>query len=328
MTFTGRIEAVDKVELRARVDGYLKRRAFTEGQIVQNGDVLFQIEQQQYQAKLDAAQANLARAEAAQINTAVQLRRGQELLKNNNIPAATVDERAAADAEAKAVILQMKAAVEEAQINLSYTDVYAPVTGQIGHAVYSVGNYVSPSSGALATLVSRDPIHATFPVSQRELLTLRKKAEETGLDRSAIKVRLELADGSPYVETGVIDFLNVQVSAETDTVIARAIIPNPKLLLIDGQLVTVKIELAAPQTALFIPQKAVQFDQAGYFVLLVDAENRVVVRRIGIGEGRDAEIQIVSGLQPGERVIVEGIQKVRPNQVVQIADAATAAPAQ
>ena len=322
LKFTGRVEAVDKVELRARVDGYLEKRDFTEGQMVKKGDLLFRIEQQQYQARVEIAQANLARAQASAQNTGFQLRRGQELLRNNNIAASVVDERAAADAEARATVQQMKASLTEAQINLGYTDVYAPFDGQIGQSIYSVGNYVGPSSNSLATLVSRDPMHITFPVTQRELLDLRKKSEETGADRAAIKVRLQLANGEFYAETGNVNFLDVQVSAETDTVTARAITPNPKLVLIDGQLVTVIVEIATPQGALFVPQKAVQFDQAGYFVLVVGADNKVVVRRVGLGEGRGTEVTITTGLEVNERVIVEGIQKVRPNQVVQVAEPA------
>jgi membrane fusion protein (multidrug efflux system) len=311
LTFTGRVEAVDKIELRTRAEGYLQKRLFTEGQTVKEGDLLFEVDQAPYQAKLDAARANVARAEANAVNAAVQLRRGLELLKNNNIPASTVDERAAADAEAKAEVLQQKAAVRTAEIDLSYTQLFAPVTGQIGRATYSIGNYVGPSSGSLATLVSRDPMYATFPVTQRELLTLRKRAEEEHLDRSALRVRLQLADGSTYSAPGTLDFLDVQVSAQTDTVTTRAKFPNPEQFLIDGQLVTVVVELGTSQTALYIPQQAVQFDQTGYSVLVVDKENRVKVRRVTLGVGQETDIEIASGLEAGERVITEGIQKVR-----------------
>lgn len=321
LKFTGRLEAVDKVDLRARVEGYLETRGFTEGQMVKQGDLLFRIEQQQYKARVEIAQANLARAQATAQNTGYQLRRGQELLRNGNIPASVVDERAAADAEARATVQQMRASLTDAQINLSYTEIFAPFGGQIGQSVYSIGSYVGPSSNTLAKLVSRDPMHVTFPVTQRELLDLRKTAEETGANRSALKVRLQLANGELYAEPGSVNFLDVQVSAETDTVTARAAVPNPKQQLIDGQLVTVIVEIALSQAALFVPQKAVQFDQAGYFVLVVNAEDKVVVRRINLGEGRGTDVVVTSGLEPGERVIVEGIQKVRPNQVVQVADA-------
>jgi membrane fusion protein (multidrug efflux system) len=321
LSFTGRVEAVDKVDLRARVEGYLEKRFFADGQFVKDGDLLYQIEQQEYQSKVDQAQANLASAEASAVNAALQLARGRELLKKDNIPAAVVDERIAKDAEAKASILQTKAALQEATINLGYTKVFAPQAGQIGRSVYSVGNYVGPASGTLATIVSRDPMYVTFPVTQRELLSLRKKAEESHLDRSSIKVRLQLADQSIYAETGTIDFLGIQVSAGTDTVTTRASFPNAKGLLIDGQLVTVIAEIGEPQLALFIPQPAIQFDQGGYSVLVVDAENKVKVRRVTIGQAREGEIEISAGIEEGERVITDGIQKVRPNQVVQVAEA-------
>jgi membrane fusion protein (multidrug efflux system) len=321
-TFTARVEAIDKVELRARVEGYLEKRFFADGQFVKEGDLLYQIEEKEYQAKVNQASANVASAEAGAVNASLQLARGRELLKKDNIPAAVVDERIAKDEEAKASVLQAKAALEEATINLGYTKVFAPQSGQVGRSVYSVGNYVGRSSGTLATIVSRDPMYVTFPVTQRELLSLRKMAEERNLDRSAVKVRLQLADQSFYAEYGTIDFLGIQVSAGTDTVTARASVPNPKGLLIDGQLVTAVAELGEPQLALFIPQQAIQFDQGGYSVLVVDGENKVKVRRVTLGPGREGEVQIASGLEEGERVIVDGIQKVRPNQVVQIAEAA------
>ena len=320
-TFQGRVEAVDKVDLRARVDGYLEKRFFTDGQFVKEGDLLYQIEEQQYAASVAQARANVASAEAAAVNAALQLQRGRELLKKDNIPAAVVDERIAKDAEAKASILQTKAALEQAEINLSYTKIFSPQSGQIGRSIYSTGNYVGSSSGTLATIVSRDPMYVTFPVSQRELLSIRKMAEERNIDRSAVKVRMQLADQSFYPELGTIDFLGIQVSAGTDTVATRASVPNPKGMLIDGQLVTVVAELGEPQLALFVPQPAIQFDQAGYSVLVVDGENRVKVRRVTLGQGREGEIEITAGLEEGERIIVEGAQKVRPNQVVQVAEA-------
>jgi membrane fusion protein (multidrug efflux system) len=320
-SFLGRVEAVDKVDLRARVDGYLEKRVFTEGQIVKEGDLLFQIDPQEYEARVAAARANVAVAEANAANTAVQLQRGRELLKSNNIPAAQVDDRAAKDAEARATVLQNKAMLQEAEINLGYTRLSAPLTGQIGRTHYSVGNYVGPSSGTIATLVSRDPMYVTFPISQRELLTLRKKGEETGQDSSTVKVRLQLADQSFYRELGTINFLGIQVSAGTDTVSTRASVANPDGVLIDGQLVSVVLELGKPQLALFVPQQAIQFDQTGYTVLVVDSENLVKQRRVTVGEGREGEVAITSGLEEGERVITEGVQKVRPNQVVQVAEA-------
>jgi membrane fusion protein (multidrug efflux system) len=328
MVFTGRVEAINKVDLRARVEGYLEKRLFTEGDAVKKGDLLFQIEQGPYQAKLDAARANVARSEANAQNTAFQLRRGQELLRNNNISQATVDQRAAEDAMAQAEVLQQKAALQSAELEFGYTQLYAAVDGQMGRANYSVGNYVTSSSGTLAILVSRNPMYVTFPVTQRELLSVRKRAEGQKVDSSAIKVDLRLADGSVYGHSGALNFVDVQVSPQTDTVIVRATVPNPDQLLIDGQLVTAIAEIAAPEAAIFIPQQALQFDQTGYFVLVVDGENRVKVRRVQLGAGREGEMEIASGLEEGERVIVEGLQKVRPNQVVQAVESSSQTPTQ
>jgi membrane fusion protein (multidrug efflux system) len=198
----------------------------------------------------------------------------------------------------------------------------------MGRANYSVGNYVTSSSGTLAILVSRNPMYVTFPVTQRELLSVRKRAEGQKVDSSAIKVDLRLADGSVYGHSGALNFVDVQVSPQTDTVIVRATVPNPDQLLIDGQLVTAIAEIAAPEAAIFIPQQALQFDQTGYFVLVVDGENRVKVRRVQLGAGREGEMELASGLEEGERVIVEGLQKVRPNQVVQAVESSSQTPTQ
>jgi membrane fusion protein (multidrug efflux system) len=319
LTFTGRVEAIEKVELRARVDGYLEKRLFTEGGEVKSGDLLFVIEKAPYQAQLEQIQASIEAAEAELRLAKLDLDRKSELLRKQVVAQAQVDDVRAKHDEARALLLRQKASATQATLNLGYTDVMAPFAGQIGRSAYSVGNYVGPSSGTLATLVSRDPMHVSFPVSQREVLTLRKKAEESGADLKSVKVKLLLADGSAYPQVGTLDFVDVKMSQETDTVQVRGVFANPNRHLIDGQLVTVRVELATGETAIFVPQQALQLDQAGAFVLVVDHEKRVKVRRVTMGEGREGEQQIKSGLEEGDRVIIEGIQKVRPDQVVEIA---------
>lgn len=321
MTFTGRVEAIEKVDLRARVEGFLQKRLFNEGGEVKEGQLLFVIEKAPYEAQLEQIEASIQAADAQVRVAKLELDRNLELLRKQVVAQAKVDEIRAKHDEAEATLLQQKASARQASINLSYTEIYAPVSGQIGRSAFSIGNYVAPSSGTLATLVSRDPMYAAFPVSQREVLAIRKIAAETGADAKAIKLRLQLADGSVYGEIGTMNFVDVTVNKETDTVLARATFANPDRALIDGQLVTVKVEIATGETAIFIPQQSLQFDQAGYFVLVVDKENRVKMRRITIGQGREGELQVTSGLEEGERVITEGVQKVRPDQVVNVAEA-------
>jgi membrane fusion protein (multidrug efflux system) len=213
---------------------------------------------------------------------------------------------------AAAAIQEAEAALEQARINLGYTDIAAPLDGRIGQAAFSVGNLVGPESGALATIVSQDPIHVTFPVSQRQLMEYRR---ERG-DGAAPVVRVTLPDGTLYDEAGRIDFLDVQVDQGTDTVTVRAALPNPERMLVDGQFVGVRVEAGAPEAVLAVLQAALQVDQAGPYVLVVGADDKVEARRVRLGPAGGAQSVVEAGLSAGERVIVEGIQKVRPGMAV------------
>jgi membrane fusion protein, multidrug efflux system len=320
-TFTGRIEAIDRVDLRARVEGYLETRQFSEGGEVKAGQLLFTIEKDTYGAAVAQAKATVSRAEASAKLAKIEVERQSELLRRQVASQQKVDEAQAKFGETQADLQRQQATLEQAQINLKYTEIYAPLAGQIGRSKYSIGNYLTPESGTLATIVSRDPMNVTFPVTQRELLALRQHAREAGVDASAVKVKLQLADGSLYGQYGKVNFVDIQVSAETDTVTVRAEVANPERLLIDGQLITAVVETATPKSALVVPQQSLQFDQTGYFVLVVDAENKVKVKPVGIARAPDGQVEITAGLQEGERVITEGIQKVRPEQIVQAAEA-------
>jgi membrane fusion protein (multidrug efflux system) len=315
--FTGRVEAVDKVDLRARITGFLEQRLFTEGQDVKKGDLLFVIEKGPYAAEVDQRKAAIARAEAELKNATLQLERGRELLRNNNIPKATVDERVAAEAMSQASVLQAKAALQEAEINLGYTEIKAPVAGRIGRAAYSVGNFVGPDSGTLALIVSQDPVYVTFPVSQRQLLEARSQQLSGDTAAKELVVHARLPDGSVYPHPGHLSFLGVQVDRGTDTVAVRADFPNPNRILVDGQFVGVTVQRERPELAITVPQAAIQIDQAGPYVLIVDAEKKVGVRRVSLGaSGRDGNAIVEKGLAEGESVLVEGIQRVRPGQTV------------
>ena len=314
--FVGRIKAVTKVDLRARVEGFLEKVLFREGQDVKAGDLLYQIEKVQFQALVDQAKANLAAARAAEVNAQLQYDRSLHLVQNQNIPQATVDQNKANLDTAKANILQTQAALTQAEVNLSYTDIAAPADGRIGRTAYDQGNLVNPSSGVLATIVSQDPIYVLFPVSVRDLEIIRAARHEPDGSLAKIEIRVRLSNGQDYPQRGVWNLTDPQVDQTTDTLIMRAIIPNPNRLLIDGQFVTAIIRERREEQRLVVPQAALQIDQSGYYALVVDGEHKVEQRRIQTGPNRDADVVITSGLREGENVIVDGVQKVRPGQIV------------
>jgi len=314
--YVGRLTAVDKVDIVARVEGFLEERNFKEGQYVKTGDLLFRIEQATYKAAVEQARATLAKAKATEVNTKLQFERGKELVRNQNIPQATVDQREADEQAAQASIMEAQAALDQAEINLGYTEIYSPIDGRIGIAIVTKGNLVQPSSGKLATIVSQDPIYVTFQVSQRNLLDyFRRRAEDPGKN-TQVNVRIKLPNGTIYPHPGVSDFLDVQVEPTTDTVTVRATVPNPEHVLIPGGVVGVTVERGAPKSALTIPQAAVLLDQGGRYVLVVGSDKKVEQRRITTGAEQGRDIVVTDGLKEGEQVIVEGIQKVRPGQVV------------
>ena len=314
VTFTGRVQAQDKVDLRARIDGFLEKRLFNEGQDVKKGDLLFVIEQAPYKSAIAEIKADIQKAEAALTLANIEVKRATELVAKEVGTQKRLDDVTMQQARARGEIARLKASLEKAELNLSYTEIRAPLAGRIGRATVSVGNYVGPSSEPLATIVKQDPIYVSFPVTQREMLQLRKD-QKSGHAETTIYVRL--ADGSRYAQAGKADFVDVTVSQGTDTVQVRATFPNPNRILVDGQLVAVVAEVGKPQPALLIPQQALQMDQAGPFVLVVDGDNKVEVRRIEVGPAPGAQVTVTKGLKAGEKIITEGVQKVRPGEVVQ-----------
>src|SRR6266849_3316056 len=282
--YIGRVTAIDKVDIVARVPGFIEERKFTEGQQVKKGDLLFRIEQATYRAAVEQARANLAKAKATEVNAALQLERGKELVRNNNIPQATVDQRAADEGAAQASVMEAQALLDQADINLGYTEIHSPIDGRIGLATFTVGNLVQPSSGRLATIVSQDPIYVLFQASERDVLDYKRRLAESQDKNPHVTVHIKLPNGSAYEHPGLTNFLDVQVDATTDTVTVRAQLPNPNGLLIPGGIVSVTVERGGtPRLALVIPQSAVQLDQAGRYVLVVDAAKKVELRRVTTG---------------------------------------------
>jgi membrane fusion protein, multidrug efflux system len=314
--FIGRVTAINKVDIVARVPGFIEERQFTEGQQVKTGDLLFRIEQATYKAAVEQQRANLAKAKATEVNANLQLQRGKELVRNSNIPQSTLDQRAADEAAAQAGVMEAQALLEQAEINLGYTEIRSPIDGRIGLATFTVGNLVQPSSGKLATIVSQDPIYVLFQASERDVLAYRARVAQSTDKNARVTIHVKLPNGSEYPHSGLTNFLDVQVDPNTDTVTVRAQLPNPESLLIPGGIVGVSVERGAPRSALLIPQSAVQLDQAGHYVLLVDDAKKVELRRITTGIEQGRYVVVTDGLKEGEMVIVLGIQKVHPGQVV------------
>ncbi|MFO1160871.1 MAG: efflux RND transporter periplasmic adaptor subunit [Reyranellaceae bacterium] len=310
--FIGRAAAVDKVELRARVKGFLGPRLFADGDPVKKDQVVFTIEREPYQAAVDQKIAQREAARAALTNADLQLKRAAELLRTNTGTQQTYDQRLSEQLQAKAQLDDAGAQLRDAEIQLSYTEIKSPIDGRIGRAAFSPGNIVGPDSGVLATVVSEKPIRVLFPVTQRELLDARR-------DKAAgdpLIVRLRLADGSIYDEKGTLDFIDVTVDPKTDGQIVRATFPNKDGLLTDGQTVRVIIEAEKPQTVVAVPQQAIALDQTGPYLFVVNDKNVVELKRVKTGVARNGLLAISEGLKPGEKVIVQGQQRVRQGMTV------------
>ena len=318
--FVGRVEATGRVDIRARVQGYLEQVLFKEGDIVKKGDQLYQIEKGLFQAAVEAAKGALERSKAAKTLTAIQLQRAQELLEKNAGTAVARDQALAADQQAQGQILADQANLDTANINLGYTDIASPISGKVSKTNVTAGNVAGPASGVLTLIVSQDPMYISFPVSQRELLQAQLSGR--GMDLTNIKIKIRFADGSTYKHEGTVNFIDVSVDRSTDTVLARATMPNPDGALIDGQLVSVAVEAGAPQDKVVVPQSALIADQQGVYVFAVE-DGKAVVKRIKTGGESGPNIVVDEGLKGGEQIIVEGLQSIRPGQAVQAAPAAT-----
>lgn len=316
LTFTGRVQAVDKVDLIARVEGFLTKRHFTEGDTVAAGDLLFTIEKGAYEAAVDEAQGQVDAATGDLELARLERNRQATLVQRQAVAQAVLDTAEAELVKARGAQLRAQGLLTQAKLDLGYTDIKAPFAGRIGASTYSEGAYVGPNSGTLAILVSQDPIYVTFPASMRDVLQLRKQTAAGDRKAGEGSARLELADATPYGQVGTFDFLDVEVDPGTDTIEVRAVFANPEALLVDQALVTVLVQTEAPKPTLVVPQVAVQFDQVGRYVLALDKDDKVEIRRITPGESLGALIVVNDGLNAGDRVITDGAQKVRPGMAV------------
>jgi membrane fusion protein, multidrug efflux system len=324
--FVGRIQAVGRVALVARVTAFLEKRLFVEGSEVKNGQLLYLLEQPPFQATVDQDKANVAQLQAQHTNAELTLARARYLLKTPAGQQATVDADLANERALAAQIAGAQAQLRQAEINLGYTEIRAPIDGKISSTAVTEGNVVSPTSGTLAMIVSQDPMYVVFPIAVRTGLALRHRyAPKGGFKAVLIKVRLP--DGQIYGPVGKLDYVSPTVDENTDTYIVRGVIPNPVLPgrkagqpgsreLIDGEFVTVLLEGVQPILVLGIPRAAVLADQQGDYVYVVDAHNRAQRRNIQLGQSTPSVAVVTHGLKEGDLVISEGLQRVRPGEVV------------
>jgi membrane fusion protein, multidrug efflux system len=331
--FNGRIQPINSVNIVARVAAWLGKQLFVEGADVKNGDLLYQLEKPPFQAAVDVQKAAVAQAQAQLDNANIELRRAEQLVEKSAGTQQRLDNAQASQRVAAAQLKAAQAQLDQAQINLDYTDIASPIDGRIGRTSVTIGNLVSPSSGTLTTVVSQDPIYAVFPVPTRRAIELRQQyGDKGGFD--AVKIRLRLPDGRIYDQTGKLDFADNNISENTDTLLLRAVIPNPVLgsqtaggvslrELVADEFVTVLVESVDPRQVIAVPRAAILADQQGAYVYVVDNDNAARQRRVQLGQSTPETAAIVDGLTAGERVVTEGIQRVRPNSPVTPVTAST-----
>jgi membrane fusion protein (multidrug efflux system) len=324
--FVGRIQAISRVDLVARVTAYLETVNFTDGAEVKKGDVLYTLEQGPFEADVAAKRAAVEQMNAQLLNAEQTLKRAQTLLSGPAGQQSTYDAALASERSLKAQLEAAQATLAQSQINLDYTRIVAPIDGKIGRTSVTPGNVVTPGSGVLATIVGQDPMYIVFPISVRTAIELRQRYADQGGSK-ALQLRIRLPDGRIYGQTGELTFVDNSVSAATDTITLRGTIANPRLQhaqegsissreLTDNEFVSVLLEGVEPVEVLGVPRSAVLSDQQGDYVYTVDAQNRAKRQAVKLGQSTPSMAVVLSGLQEGDTVIVEGLQRVRAGAVV------------
>jgi membrane fusion protein (multidrug efflux system) len=318
--YVGHVEAIQAVDLRARVEGFLEKLNFREGDDVRPGKLLYAIEQAPYLAKIASDKAQVAQAQAELVRAAQRLKRLRSALPES-VPAVDVDDAEAAELRAKAQVAQAEAALTRSQLDLGYTTILAPIRGRIGRTAYTRGNLVGPASAPLARIVQMDPIRVVFSISENDLPAIQM-ALANAANRSqkpTMASRLRFSDGILHEAEGRIDFVDNEVDPATGTLAVRFEFDNPEGRMIPGQYVTVIVTQTRPDMRPVVAQAAVQQDLEGPYVLVVDKESRVAVHRVKTGQVIGGLWAIESGVSEGDLVIVEGIQKVQPGMTVKTA---------
>lgn len=334
--FIGRIQAIDRVDIVARVTAFLEQVEFRDGAEVKKGDVLYRLERGPFEADLDAKMAVAAQIEAQLENANISLERARKLLQTQAGAQATVDAALATQRSYAAQLLGAQASVKQSKINLDYTIIASPIDGKIGRTAVTPGNVVSPSSGVLVTVIGQDPMYVLFPVAVRTAIALRERYAPIG-GFNAVVVRLGLPDGRIYGQAGKLDFIDNTVQTATDTILMRAVVPNPPLPvktanggalreLTDTEFISVYLEGVKPVEILAVPRAAILSDQQSDYVYVIDKDNKAQRQNVKLGQSTPTTAAVESGLKVGDIVIVEGLQRVRPGQLVVAGPATPPAP--
>lgn len=313
LSYVGNTVAPRQVEIRARVEGWLSERFFKEGDDVNEGDLMYVIDERPFQAKLDESKAQLAKDEAAAAYAREQVTRYGKLVDKEYVTRELYDQYVTTSGQADAAVAADRAAVEQAQLNLSYCRMYALVSGRVGRTQVDVGNLVGQggSDTLLTTIVPLDPIYVTFSPTDKELMQITEARA-----RGEVPARLTFQDGTAYAQPGQLEFVDNAVNQQTSTVTMRAIFPNPDKTLLPGIFVNAHLTVASAPDTILVPQKAISEKQEGFVLYVVDSGNRVETRVVEIANVVDGMQVIKKGLAEGEMVIVEGLHKVKPGMKV------------
>ncbi|REL28835.1 efflux RND transporter periplasmic adaptor subunit [Thalassotalea euphylliae] len=315
--FVARTQASQQASIVTRVEGELVAKHFVEGSNVEKDQLLFELDDSSYQASLAQAQAELESKQSAAERAKRNLARGEEVAPQGFISQSDLDKLIAEDLQAKAAVSSAQAALEKAELNLSYTKIHAPFSGQIGKVLQDIGNIVGPNAGELANLQATNPVYVNFQIDESEYITyLQSRADGSDAQRTDYTLSLKLPNNTIYQGQGELVFADTKIEAGMGTVELRAQFNNPQGLIVPGLYVTLLIEGTAKQALPLVPQIAVQLGQQGESVLVVDTNNKVVQRQLSLGRQVNAMRVVESGLVAGDRVIIEGLQKVRAGSEV------------
>ncbi|RZP56224.1 efflux RND transporter periplasmic adaptor subunit [Vibrio vulnificus] len=318
--YIGRVEAVEDTNITAQVSGYLKARHFEEGQLVEKGALLYTIEPSSFEAQVASAKASLAQAKASLKKAELDHQRGKNLLPRGSISQSEFDALTAGLLGAQAQLEAANAQLKLADVNLSYTQIRAPFSGRISDSKVSTGDLVSPSSGILTTLVSLDPIHTAFSISERERLALGiERIKGDGSTPSAgVEVQLQLENGKEYPHLGRLDYLGNRIDTKTGTIALRAVVANPDHQLLPGQHIKVNLREKQAKSVVVVPRRAVQTDLEGHFVMVMTQGEVAERRNVSLGAQVEQGVVIRQGLTQDDVVITQGLQRVRNGMQVRV----------